>query len=269
MRGRGGDHVARSGRKTVRARVDRERRVLRVGLVISALVHVVVIGIVGALLHQPPADRRARAVPILAEPPAGMRAVNLSPVPAGAGAEPVTDPRRPEREEVVVIAPTPDPTSPERPAPDDLTAADRLAPRLVDPRLWRPMVLIPREPTLADVQARLDAALELLSDSALAETERRVRATDWTVTDADGGRWGISPGWLHLGKLKLPLPVYVEEWNPERGEWYDLEAQVDRARFVESFEDRVKAIRERRERERSERRPEDGGAVAGSGGSRR
>ncbi|HUG41534.1 MAG TPA: hypothetical protein VMM12_13685 [Longimicrobiales bacterium] len=269
MRGRGEDHVARSGRSTVRARTGRERRVLRIGLALSVVVHVVAVGILGGLLHQPRSGRPARPAPLVVEPPTGMRAVNLSPAPARVGAEPVPDPRRPEREEIAVVAPAPDRSTPERAVPDDLTAADRLAPRLVDPRIWRPMVLIPREPTFVDVQARLAAALELLSDSALAETERRVRATDWTVTDADGGRWGISPGVLHLGKLKLPLPVYVEEWNPERGEWYDLEAQVDRTRFVESFEDRVRAIRERRERERRERRPEDGGAVAGSGGSRR
>lgn len=193
-----------------------------------------------------------------------MRAVSVVTV---AGEQPATvvEPPSPDREEVVIAAPTPRETAP-TPVPDDLTAADRLAPRLVDPRLWRPMVLIPGEPTLADVQARVHAAVELLSDSALADAERRIRATDWTVMDADGEKWGISPGLIHLGKVKIPLPIYyVEEYNPARDQWLELEAQVDRARFLESFEDRVRIIRERRDRERRERIREEGGAVTGGG----
>lgn len=267
MRGRGEDTAAaRTGRRTVRARIGRERRVLRTGLLLSVVLHVLAIGVIGGLLDRPAQRRSAPATPLIAMPPAGMRAIDIALAPTAGEPAPVPEPRRPERDEVAVVAPTePDAAVP---GPDGLTAADRLAPRLVDARLWRPMVLIPREPTLADVQARVAAALELLSDSALAAAEARIRATDWTVRDADGGRWGISPGKLHLGKLTLPLPIYyAEEWDPERGEWYDLEAQVDRTRFLESFEDRVRAIRERRDRER--RQEEGGGAVAGSGGSGR
>lgn len=267
MRGRGGDHAARTGRSSVRERAGRERRVLRLGLILSVLLHVLVLGLVGGLLDRSPTRRPPPPTPLIAEPPTGMRAVNIAPVPDVAPPEVVEEPRSPEREEVVVAA---SPDAPRAEAvPDELTAADRLAPRLVDPRLWRPVVLLPREPTIADVQARLDAALELLSDSALAATEREIRSRDWTIEDGSGGRWGISPGKLHLGKLTLPLPIYyAEEWDPERGEWYDLEAQVDRTRFLESFEDRVKAIRERRDRERRERKQQEGGgAVAGSGGS--
>ncbi|HSH45951.1 MAG TPA: hypothetical protein VK966_08850, partial [Longimicrobiales bacterium] len=143
---------------------------------------------------------------------------------------------------------------------EQLTAAERLAPRLVDPRLWRPVIL-PRTPTFADVQARIAEAVGMLSDSALAETERAMAATDWTVEDDDGGRWGISPGKLHLGKLTLPLPIaFPPAMTPEdiasEREWYDIQAQAQRAELLESFEERVKAIRERRERERAERKPD-------------
>lgn len=266
MKGPREDHaVARSGRRTVRERVGRERRVLRAGLLVSVLLHLVAVGVIGGLLERRPEPPPPPA-PLLAEPPSGMRAVRITVSPSAPTTQPVVEPRRPEdeaREEVELRVPDIAVAAPA----DDRTAADRLAPRLVDPRLWRPVVLIPRDATLADVQARVDAALELLSDSALADAEARVRATDWTVRDGEGGRWGISPGKLHLGKLTLPLPLYyTEEWDPERGEWYDLEAQVDRALILESFEDRVRAIRERRDRERRERREkEEGGAVAGSG----
>ena len=276
MRGQEQDHgVARGGRSTVRTRVVRERRVLRTGLVVSAVLHVLVLGILGGLFEAPRSGPPASTVPYLAEPPSGMRAVNIAPV---AGEAPsLRAPRTPvvDREEQVSgrsrEPSTPAPES--MPGPrvaDGRSAADRLAPRLIDARLWRPMILVPREPTLADVQARIAAAAELLSDSALADAEAKIRATDWTVKDADGGRWGISPGKLHLGKLTLPLPIaYAEGYDPARDEYYDLQAQVDRTRFLESFEDRVRKIRERRERERRERQEEEGGTVAGSGGGDR
>lgn len=252
-------------RATSHDRRSRERRVLAVGLALSILVHIVVIGVVGGLLGERP-EARDGPTPVVIEPPRGMRAVELS-VPTG------TDMTLPDMA-------APEPRSEEEPAApprqvadaeleqaeaDDLTAADRLAPRLVDPRLWRPVVLLPREPTLADVQARIRAAVELLSDSALAEADRAVRARDWTVEDADGGRWGISPGLLHLGKLTLPLPIaFPVPMGPDEraaaSEWYDIQEQAERAVLLESFEERVKAIRERRERERSER--PDGGSDA-------
>jgi hypothetical protein len=126
-------------------------------------------------------------------------------------------------------------------------------------------VLLPREPRLEDVQARLAEAMEMLSDSALADAERAMRARDWTVEDADGGRWGISPGKLHLGSVTLPLPIFfpvdMEQQARDRY-WAELELQFDRAELMESFDVRVRAIRERRDRERAERRStENNGGV--------
>lgn len=237
---------------------------LWVGLLVSLGLHVVAIGLVGMWL-EPDRPRPPRPEPVLAEPPRGMRAVRLSVVPEAATPVPV-EPERPEEppeerpEPVVrsVVGAAPD----SLPA-DTLTAGDRLAVRVVDPRLWRPMILVPREPTLEDVEARVGAALELLSDSALAATEAAIRARDWTVEDASGGRWGISPGQLHLGKLTLPLPLFFGGVDPgaeaASQQWYELDQQYDRVRFLESFEDRVRAIRERRDRERAEQQSGEGG----------
>lgn len=246
---------------------------LGAGLFASLVVHVIAIGFIGGLLRDPAPPPEDPAT-VVVEPPRGMRAVGLSPQSSASRAVPdVTVPDRDTEEEDTEAPPrqqVADAARDDAEAADDLTAADRLAPRLVDPRLWRPVVLVPRAPTLADVQARIADAVELLSDSALAEAERAVRATDWTVEDEDGGRWGISPGLLHLGKLTLPLPIafpvpITPEEMARESEWYDIQEQAERAMILESFEERVKAIRERRDREREE---DPGGRSADPSGSR-
>jgi hypothetical protein len=237
------------------------------GLVLSVVAHAAVVIVVGDWLAHEPRTTATRSTPLVIEPPQGMRAVRIRLEPASevaSIAEP--DPRRVEPEparsatERVIMADA----SPDTVRADGRTVADRLAPRIVDPRLWQPMILIPREPTLGDVEARIAAAVELLSDSALAEAESAMRARDWTVADKSGGKWGISPGKLHLGSVTLPLPIWFPE-DPQAvakaAQWYELDQQFERTLILESFEDRVRAIRERRERERSE--------AAGGGGSDR
>ena len=232
-------------------------------LLISLAVHWLILNAAGAWLDPDPDRAHRRAEPILAEPPRGMRAIQLAdPEPR----EPV-EPEEPEPEEEEPELEPEEPAAVARadveaaPA-DTLSAADRLAPRVVDPRLWRPMVLLPREPTIEDVEARVAAAVELLSDSALAAAEAALRARDWTVEDESGGRWGISPGTIHLGQLTLPLPIWLPV-DPEvaaaNRQWHELDQQLERARILETFQERVKAIRERRDREREEQRAENGG----------
>lgn len=197
--------------------------------------------------------------PVLVQPDDAMRAIALSseasPAPATDAAE--VAPPSPEPGAPAAVTEAESDEAEEEPV-EIRTAAERLAPRLVDPRLWQPMVLLPREPTLQDVQDRVAAAMEMLSDSALAEAERAIRARDWTVEDGSGGRWGVSPGKLHLGSVTLPLPLFFPvdmEAEASQAYWYELETQLDRAEFLESFDARVRAIRERRDRERAERRP--------------
>ena len=84
-----------------------------------------------------------------------------------------------------------------------------------------------------------------------------------TIRDADGGKWGISPGKLHLGDITLPLPISFESVDPDRDAFnsmvWETFQQRERALLLESFRERVKAIRERRERERAEERAGNGG----------
>lgn len=258
---------SKQGPRSLQERREAYPRALRVGLVLSLAVHVVVVGLVGGWLAPERRDPPAPMGPMVVEPPTGMRVVTLPEIPSPLDGEPdealrppAPDPsaQRPAREVAVAADP-----AELRPA-DDLTAADRLAPRVVDPRLWRPMILISREPTLEEVEARIAAALELMSDSALAAVDAEIRARDWTVEDANGGKWGISPGKIHLGSVTLPIPLAFPV-DPgaaaDARDWYQLERALDRTRILESFEDRVRAIRERRDREREEAagRPANGG----------
>jgi hypothetical protein len=259
------NHRSSEGRRSLEERRARERRVLVVGLIGSVLLHLLVLGVLGDwLIPDPGSGAPPSPRPLLLEPPTGLRAVDLVEVPVEVGTPERPRPRpateTPAEAEVVLAVPADSVAVPA----DELTAADRLAPRVVDPRLWRPMVILPTDPTIEDVEARVAAALELLSDSALAEAEAAIRARDWTVEDARGGRWGISPGKIHLGSLTLPLPIFVPlnvEADLEAGRWYELEQALDRSRVLDTFQDRVRAIRERRERERAEARgnAENGG----------
>jgi hypothetical protein len=250
----------RTGRLSTPERRAGERRILLAGLAVSLALHVLLIPMAGRWL-----DPEVRVVPVpreeqVAEPEQAIRAVRLAdglrePEPVEPVVEPVPAPPPP---------PAPPREGPERPEPEveRRALAERLAPRVVDPRLWRPMIILPREPTLQDVQDRVAAAIEMLSDSALAEAERAVRAREWTVEDARGGRWGISPGKIHLGSLTLPLPLFFPpdmEAEARNAYWYELDTQLDRAEFLENFEGRVRAIRERRDRERADRRGNDRG----------
>ena len=243
-------------RRSLPERRARERRVLWVGLAVSAAIHAVALGLAGGWLEPDPVPARPTGA-VVAEPARGMRAIELATpsererprvpeVPDEPDAEPETENAPP------VVART----EPGAVPADSVSAADRLAPRVVDPRLWEPMVLLPLELSIEDVEARVGAAIEMMSDSALAEAEAAVRARDWTVEDDSGGRWGISPGKIHLGKVTLPLPIWIPvsiDDDLEQQRWYGLDRDLERARILESFEERVKAIRERRDRERTER----------------
>ena len=41
-----------------------------------------------------------------------------------------------------------------------------------------------------------------------AERDRMASFTDWTYTDEEGRRWGVSPEGLHLGDVTIPIPLY-------------------------------------------------------------
>lgn len=157
----------------------------------------------------------------------------------------------------------------EPPRAADPTAAPRAA-ELLRPRVgdWRlivppPLPLRARSLTPAERAAllneRLHDRLAAANDSAAAAARREAAALDWTVGE-EGNRWGVSPGRIHLGELTLPLPFGLgadpatAREQAERAQQYDeIRRQAGQAGIDETFEERVKAIRQRREAERKKK----------------
>lgn len=137
----------------------------------------------------------------------------------------------------------------------DASALDALRPRLGDPRLW-----IQDERVSGAERSRMRAYAELRAwnDSLALAQERERRATDWTFTDEQGRRWGVSPGMLHLGDIQIPLPVgftatagHRDELNERIRMWEQIQSQAERQAIQEDIDERIRAIRERRDAERS------------------
>jgi hypothetical protein len=139
------------------------------------------------------------------------------------------------------------------------TLGDRLTPP-ADPILFGHVQPAPAT-GIAGVRERVAGSIQAINDSVAAEVAAAERATDWTVKDKDGKRWGVSPGKLHLGDITLPLPLAFatppgrrDEMNARVRSYNEIEAQSSRAQIKDSFQERVKAIRARKDRERAEKR---------------
>lgn len=167
---------------------------------------------------------------------------------------------------------------------DPRSVRDRLRYHLNTPQVWRPPSeeIVDAEPTRQEiVERRIAAQLGEFNDSVAAEAAAAERANDWTVKDANGGRWGVSPGAIHLGSVTIPLgdsrfavaPGRREEFAGRIRTWNELQDQAVREEAKGEFKDRVKAIEERMSRERAARGagsapppPPDTTRVGGAGG---
>ena len=238
-----------------RQRARRYNRVISAGIIASVLLHILFIRLSPLVVRYLEPDvglfptRR-----VLRVPPQGMRALEVrvtERAPVEVAPEPQPEPVELEPGEVVEEVGPP------------LTAAERLHPRVGDWRLWvvpsvrRPSDLTAEE-RAAQIRARLYAELEAYDDSVAAELARLADQLDWTVGE-EGNKWGVSPGQLHLGPITLPLPLVFgpnpatqREMADQAAEWDAIRRQAGQAAIEETFEERVRAIRERRERERAE-----------------
>ncbi len=131
------------------------------------------------------------------------------------------------------------------------------------PEVWRAPSPIhtPLDPR-AEASARVSGRLDAYNDSVALAAAQAARAVDWTRTDEDGGRWGVSPEGIHLGDITIPVPINFSPGPGKRDEvagrvrdWGEIQAQGARQEGKETFEERVRAIRERKERERQEQKP--------------
>ncbi len=238
-----------------RQRARRYNRAISIGIIASVLLHVLFIRLSPLVVRylEPEVGLFPTRRPVRV-PARGMRALEIrvtDTAPAELAPEPEPEPVEPEPGEVVEEVGPP------------LTAAQRLRPRVGDWRLW--VVPAVRRPTdltaeerAAQIRARLYAELEVYDDSLAAELARELDRLDWTVGE-EGNRWGVSPGQLHLGPITLPLPLVFgphpatqRELADQATEWDAIRRQAGQAAIDETFEERVRAIRERREQERAE-----------------
>lgn len=251
------------------------RRVLWISLSLSAVLHVVAI-VAYALLMTRPAPVGPPVDPTAGPPtPRGMEMIRLVVVP-DEEASPETEEDSGSRPEVERPEPVPDRPAGARPRPDagepagerTPTAAELLRPRTEgDERIWRPTDPALLELSPAEIaELRVAGRLQDWADSVAAVREAERRALDWTHTDDQGRRWGVSPEGLHLGDVTLPLPSLESkhaESSRRQYEWGEIERGAADAATRYRQEDRARAIRERRNREREEARAD---TTAGSGG---
>ncbi len=236
------------------------RRPLYAGLAFSALAHLLLVVLYPFLGGPRPEQAGVLVVPAVREV-AGMRTVQIVEIPDAEVGDPsdpveIEDPDQPDvdaeapvfEEEFEVYIPG------RYPSP-----GERLRIGEGDPRLWQPLdpeLLAPTPHELLEL--RLAAAIEAANDSAFAEAERLATATDWTHTDAEGKRWGISPGRIHLGDTEIPLPFGFgppPDYNGDQADWAFRMADIDRAAgglaVRMSWKERMEVMRRRREARRA------------------
>ncbi|NNF28513.1 MAG: hypothetical protein HKN73_14910 [Gemmatimonadetes bacterium] len=240
------------------------RRPFVVGLALSAILHVALVALYpffGAAVRD---GRVAPFFPEAAEP-TGTRVIQIVEMAPEEAAEPDTPVETIEPEAPEAEADLPDFSEDGARFPERYrTTAERLRAGNGDPRLWRPLDPTLVEPTPDEVlRLRMLTALESMNDSALAELERQARFTDWTYTDDDGNRWGVSPGRLHLGKVSIPMPFGFgppPDYNGDQAARAFMLQDIDRAASTravrETWRERIEAMRERRERRRAEEEAE-------------
>jgi hypothetical protein len=135
------------------------------------------------------------------------------------------------------------------------TPAERLQPGFRDRRLWAPLpeefrTLTPEQREELLIANRFQA----WNDSAAAAAAAEAALRDWTFTDGDGDRWGVSDGQLHLGGLTIPLPFNVQGSAAQRDymrSFDEMARQGANALIQQSVRERQEAIRARRDAERA------------------
>ncbi|MCJ7629926.1 MAG: hypothetical protein MUO50_16235 [Longimicrobiales bacterium] len=239
----------------------RYRGAFRISLGISAVLHVLAISLYPSFFSGIPEAARAFGGYLQPLIPQGTELVNLREMPANQEREtpPAPEDRlEPELPVIPVEAFPSDVLTPSglvRPpeGPTGPTAAERIRPKAGDLRFWAPVnperTALTREELM---RLQLIGELELMNDSAALAAALAARATDWTYTDDEGKKWGVSPGKIHLGDLTLPMPFGFgpSAQQRERAEdrlwaWDAIERGAATGELLRSWKDRDKAIRER------------------------
>ena len=243
--------------------VRAHRRALTLGIAASAALHIAVIVLYSVVMTQWSLRETVLAVDSPSRVSSDMRIVRVVEIaPPDLTAEPPEE--LPEPEEILlelpdVGLPGPDPVELGEP-PRGRPAADVLRVRSSDTRLWREAMPEAFELTEAEyMQLQLAGRLEEWSDSVAIALAAENALTDWTTTDSQGRRWGVSPGQLHLGDITLPLPFYfsgnsIQREQAARRAWEDQDILngANNQALRSSWRERAEAIRRRQNRSREE-----------------
>ena len=264
------------------------RRALILGIGVSALLHVVAVILYPGLGERVPEVRvtptpTTRDLPVQGIEIVTFREVEDEPVVVEQEPPPeiILELPEPVETESPLALPTPVPPALPRPGEgaqaaerDDRqrTAAERLRPQMGDPRIWAPLdrsILDLSDEERAEIYLR--SMIQSWNDSVAVAVALSGNATDWTYTDDEGRRWGLSPGRLHLGDYSIPLPLSFQLPPGRRDEamrrnWeiQDILRGVASAEVRASWAERAREIRERMDAERA--RAGDGSGTSGPGG---
>lgn len=255
-------------------------------MVVSAAIHVVVIGLLLSL-KAPPRPTITYIDLDDGSEPAAPAQVYREPVRGGpvGGLRLVEPPPKPRAAEPVIAVAIPDgsaPAAPLRPVLDRLPADGHAAiePRYGDGRVWVRVsdVLAGNLPAKREAKempnhvARVDSALadkiRLYMDTVPPDSFAVRQAPKWT-TEIAGQTWGIDGKWIYLGPIKLPAAVLallpLPSGNYELAQRNaqlqrmreDLMDAAWRAQSAVEFKRYVKELRERKEAEHQQRIPPD------------
>ena len=179
---------------------------------------------------------------------------------------------------VPLVAPTEVPTQLPPPAADTTTRVTGplrggygptrgVQPNYDDPRVWTSDATFYYAPKTAE--ERLDSAVlaglmrHMDSLATNAYTPNKFERGDWTVGSGDS-KWGVDQQYIHIGRFRIPtailalLPAPYMQSNPiamdrDRNASYmraDIQYHAQAAMNEEEFRKAVRAIRDRKERER-------------------
>lgn len=256
-----------------RRRGDRSR--WRLGLALSLLFHLFLFLLLYYTVVRLPQTGAPPAARAGARPaPPGMQVVQLDevagPVPAAAPSTPAAAPRTRPR---VTSAPAPGGRPGEAAPAAGAGAPTRrgidalVPPKDVDTRLRVDPDAVTAPPTDQErLERRIAGKIQQYNDSVAAAVAAAQRSLDWTLHGKDGSRWGIAPDGIHLGKVTLPAPTLGGSAadRARQKEWNAIQDQAARAAVRDRFNERVKALHERKEKERAAKKKAGSGSGSGS-----
>ncbi len=246
---------------TPEKQVTAHRRALTVGIAASAALHILIVLLYSVVMTQWNPPETVLGVDSRSSISSDMRVVRVVEIElSDLTAEPPEELPEPTEEPSIELPDAGPPVGSDivelsEPPPGSRRASEVLRVRSSDSRLWRPAM--PEAFELSDaefMELRLAGRLEEWADSVALAVEAELALTDWRTDD---GRWGVTPGQLHLGGITIPLPFYFggNSWQRDRSTRRAWEDQtilngVNTQDVRSSWSDRAEAIRRRRDRDR-------------------